>query len=229
MSKKPSFEEKLDDINKEIYKRKNKWTLTAINWMDFEDVSQILRFHLFTKWHLYDPSKPLAPWVNTVISHQIRNLIRNNYSNYSRPCLRCAASEGDNLCSIYGTQCSKCPLYDHWYKNKKKAYDLKLPVSIENHTHEIMEIPQDEINVDRSLNIINKFLEHNLKKFEYEIFKLLYLENKSEDEVASIMHYKTSEKGRKPGYKQIKNIKKTIINKIKLAIKNGDLDITGHG
>ena len=57
--KKPSFEECLDEINIEISKKRSKWGLTALAWMDFEDVSQILRLHIYRKWHLYDPSKKL--------------------------------------------------------------------------------------------------------------------------------------------------------------------------
>ncbi|NDG33354.1 sigma-70 family RNA polymerase sigma factor, partial [bacterium] len=94
MAKKPSFESLIDVIDSEIIKRKNKWNLTAINWMDFHDVAQILRIHIHKKWHLYDHKKPLAPWVNRIISNQIKNLIRNNYSNFTRPCLKCAAAEG---------------------------------------------------------------------------------------------------------------------------------------
>ena len=82
-NKKPTFENCIIEINSEIIKRKNKWNLTAINWMDFNDVSQILRIHIYKKWHLYDSKKPLAPWVNRIISNQIKNLIRNNYGNYS--------------------------------------------------------------------------------------------------------------------------------------------------
>ena len=118
---KPEFEESIDDINREIAKRRNKWNLTVLAWMDFEDVSQILRIHIYKKWHLYDAEKPLGPWINRIISNQIKNLIRNNYGNYARPCLRCAAAEGGELCSIYSKQCSDCPLYSNWEKSKKKG------------------------------------------------------------------------------------------------------------
>ena len=33
--KKVNFEESIDLINEEINKRKGKWTLTSITWMDF--------------------------------------------------------------------------------------------------------------------------------------------------------------------------------------------------
>ena len=40
-SKKPSFEESIDSINIEIIKRRGKWNLTILAWMDFEDVAQM--------------------------------------------------------------------------------------------------------------------------------------------------------------------------------------------
>ena len=76
--KKPTFEESFDLINQEIRKRTNKWSLSSLNWMDFDDVSQIIRLHIYEKWHLYDASKPLGPWLNRIISNQIKNLIRNH-------------------------------------------------------------------------------------------------------------------------------------------------------
>jgi hypothetical protein len=110
---KQSFENSIAIVDEEIRKRKSKWTLAALAWIDFEDVEQILRIHIYRKWSLYDAQKPLAPWLNIIISNQIKNIIRNNYGNYARPCLKCAAAEWDDSCSIYGEQCKKCPLYAH--------------------------------------------------------------------------------------------------------------------
>ena len=45
-SKKPKFEECITLIDAEIIKRRGKWNLTALGWMDFDDVSQILRIHI---------------------------------------------------------------------------------------------------------------------------------------------------------------------------------------
>ncbi len=75
---KKEFENCIEIIDQEISKRKNKWTLTSISWMDFDDISQILKIHIFKKWHLYDQNKPLSPWLNRIISNQLKNLIRNN-------------------------------------------------------------------------------------------------------------------------------------------------------
>jgi RNA polymerase sigma factor (sigma-70 family) len=225
MAKKPSFESLIDVINSEIIKRKSKWNLTAINWMDFNDVSQILRIHIYKKWHLYDHKKPLAPWVNRIISNQIKNLIRNNYSNFTRPCLKCAAAESEEGCSIYGQQCNTCPLYANWERSKKSAHDTKLTLSIENHSQEINDMQTNNFNMEETAQNIHKKMEKVLKPIEWKVYKYLYIEGKDEEQTAKLMGYRTSEKNRIAGYKQIKNIKKIIIVKVKKHLYNGDIDI----
>ena len=186
--------------------------------MDFDDVSQIIRIHIFKKWHLYDQSKSLAPWINTLISNQIKNLIRNNYGNYCRPCLKCAAAESDSLCYIYGTQCSSCPLFAQWEKTKKAAYLTKLPTPLESVQQETEKLELQEFDFNTVLKRLNLKLKKVLKSNEWTVYENLYLKNKTEQEVAKILGYKTSEKNRSPGYKQIKNIKKSIIEKAKEII-----------
>jgi len=225
MAKKPKFENCIDNINTEILKRKNKWNLTAIAWMDFSDVSQILRFHIYKKWHLYDSSKPLAPWVNRIISNQIKNLIRNNYSNYTRPCLKCSAAESDDGCGIYTKQCSACPLYANWEKNKKSAHDTKLTVSLENHVQEINDMKNENFNLEATAQNVHHKMHKILKPIEWKIYQYLYIDGKDEEQVAKLMGYRTTEKNRMAGYKQIKNLKKSIIIKVKKHLYNGDIDI----
>ena len=99
-----SFEECIDIIDEEIRKRKSKWNLQSLAWMDFEDVSQIIKIHINNKWHLYDIKQPLRPWLNRIISNQLKNLIRNNYGNFTRPCLKCAASEENDGCKLFKKQ-----------------------------------------------------------------------------------------------------------------------------
>ena len=225
LAKGETFEDNIESINLEISKRKSSWTLTALAWIDYDDISQILRIHIHKKWHLFDKQKPLAPWINTIISHQIRNLIRNNYGNYSRPCLKCAAQEGEDLCAIYEKQCSRCPLFTAWEKTKKRAHDIKLPLPLENHSQEVFNMQCDSLDIERTSKNIHAHMIRILKPIEAKIYRLLYLENKSETDVAKTMGYKTNEKGRSPGYKQLKNIKKSIILKVRKAIYNGDVDI----
>tara|TARA_Y100001973_G_scaffold105479_2_gene178826 strand:+ start:238 stop:924 length:687 start_codon:yes stop_codon:yes gene_type:complete len=223
--KKPIFDDFINEINIEIAKRKAKWNLTAINWMDFDDVSQILRIHIYKKWHLYDVKKPLAPWLNRIISNQIKNLIRNNYGNYSRPCLKCDAAEGEDLCKIYEKQCNSCPLYANWEKTKKTAYDVKIPLPLENHEQEVFNQHIESIDLQKNIRKIHKKMQEVLKPLEWKVYTFLYIENLTEEQAAKKMGYKTSEKNRSPGYKQIKNIQKNIIDKVKKHINKGDIDI----
>jgi DNA-directed RNA polymerase specialized sigma24 family protein len=224
-SSKASFESKISEINQEISKRKHKWNLTSLAWMDFNDVSQILRIHIYKKWNLYDPKKPLAPWINRIVSNQIKNLIRNNYGNYSRPCLKCAAAEQEDGCSIYASQCSKCPLYAKWEKSKKSAHNIKLPVALENHTQEVHNIIEDEVDIEKTAKNIHAKMQQVLKPIEWKFYDLYYVQHKSEEESARSMGYKTTEKNRKIGYKQVKNLKKSIMIKVKKYLYNGDIDI----
>ena len=190
--RKPKFEDYIEQINEEIKKRRSKWNLTALSWMDFDDVSQIIRIHIFKKWHLYDTKKPLNPWINRIISNQIKNLIRNNYGNYCRPCLKCAAAESGDLCYIYGKQSEVCPLFANWAITKKIAYNAKLPVSIEDYNNEINLAEYTGVDVDSLLLKLNVKMKEVLKPAEWKIYKALYIENLSEEEVATMMGYKTN-------------------------------------
>jgi len=222
---KASFESKILEIDQEISKRKHKWNLTTLAWMDFSDVAQILRIHIYKKWKMYDQNQPLAPWINRIVSNQIKNLIRNNYGNYSRPCLKCAAAENEDGCNIYGNQCSQCPLYAKWEKSKKSAYDIKLAVTLENHTQEVHNIIEDDLDIDKAAKNIHAKMQKILKPVEWKFYNLYYIQNKSEEESAALLGYKTNEKNRKIGYKKVKNLKKAIITKVKKHLYNGDIDL----
>ena len=73
-----------------------------------------------------------------------------------------------------------------------------------------------EFDFDTVLKRLNTKLKDRLKTNEWIVYENLYLKNKTEQEVAKILGYKTSEKNRSPGYKQIKNIKKSFKNNLLL-------------
>jgi len=220
------FEDFIEVIDKEIVKRKPKWNLKSLAWLDYDDVSQIIRIHIYKKWHLYDQSKPIGPWLNAIIANQIKNLIRNNYANVSKPCYRCDASEGEDLCLIYEKQCNACPIFAKWESTKKDAYNLKIASSIEFHNNELNSHDlQDSMSLESNIKKLHKAMEDILKPLEWKIYQLIYIENKSDEEVAQIMNYTTSESNRTPGYKHIKNIKKSIIEKAKKALRKNKIDI----
>ena len=218
------FEECIKVISEEIIKRKNKWTLTSIAWMDYEDISQILKIHIFKKWHLFDQDKPLLPWLNRIISNQLKNLVRNNYSNYCKPCLRCAAAEPDSGCAIYGGQDTRCPLYKKWVEKKKSAYDVKMALPLEKHRNEVYENSAIQSDIETGIIRLTAKLKEVLKPNEWLVYEGFYLNNKSEIEIAKELNFKTTEKNRSPGYKQIKNIQKSVIAKAKRILERDDLD-----
>jgi len=219
------FESCINLINTEILKRKNKWTLSTLNWIDFEDVSQIIRFHIYKKWELYDESKPMLPWVNRIISNQIKNLIRNNYGNYARPCLKCAAALGENECRIYGKQEQACPMFNNWSKTKKNAYDLKMAVSIEDHSYEINNQLCVNLDIQKATQNLHRKMKQILKPVEWKVYELLYIDYKTEEQVCKILKFKYDKKAKSAYNKQLKNIQKSIIKKAKQCLANGEIDL----
>ena len=219
------FESCINLINTEILKRKNKWTLSTLNWIDFEDVSQIIRFHIYKKWDLYDEKKPMLPWVNRIISNQIKNLIRNNYGNYARPCLKCAAALGENECRIYGKQDQGCPMFNNWTKNKKNAYDLKMAVSIEDHSYEINNQLCVNSDIQKATQNLHQKMKQILKPVEWKVYELLYVDHKTEEQVCKILKFKYDKKAKSAYNKQLKNIQKSIIKKAKQCLANGEIDL----
>jgi len=79
----------------------------------------------------------------------------------------------------------------------------------------------------RSTKSLSIALKKVLKPAEWVVYEMLCLENKKESEVAKVLGFKTSEKNRSPGYKQIKNIKKSIIIKAKRCLINGEVEFYG--
>ena len=73
-NKKITYEEKIDVINSEIKKRKNKWFLDSIPWISFEDVEQIIRVHIYQKWDQWDQKRELKPWINKIITNHLKEL-----------------------------------------------------------------------------------------------------------------------------------------------------------
>lgn len=227
-----SFEDKIDIIDNEIAKRRGKWQLSALASIDYDDVSQIIRLHVYKKWELWDQNRPLENWLHTVISHQIANLIRNNYGNVAPPCQGsppCPCNQGGDLCSFTpsGTKCSDCPLYAKWEKSKKAGYEMKLASSI--HHPDFVEDSDsafqasDNVNFGESIGKLHDIMMKSLKDHHKKVYKLLYIENMEEKEAAKQMGYTTTEEHRYAGYKQIHNIKKEILRVAKKLIAENDI------
>jgi len=228
-----TYEDRAHIIDNEIRKRYYKWHLHAIAWFDFDDVAQIIRAHIFKKWALWDQSRPLEPWINKIISNQLKNILRNHYSNFARPCLNCeynqSAEQGEgqiaNLCAFTpsGLQCNECDLYAKWEKTKKNAYDIKMPLSLEFHAYTKNTNPEDHFDISRATISLHIRIKAALTSKHYLVYKMLFIDGISEEEVARILGYKSNEKGRKAGYKQIKNLKNQYKKLAKKIIQKEDI------
>lgn len=221
-----SFEENIEIIDSEIKKRKHRWHLTAIAWMDFDDVAQKLRYHIYKKWDKWNPDRPLRPWLNQVINHQMTNMLRNYYSNFSRPCLKCKFNLGDNGCQLYGTQSGSCKDFSKWEKGKKIAHDLKFPISLNTPTHKDVNTTIEDLIVNKNIFIsieekipeFHEIMRKNLNNIEYKVYEYLFIQGLDEEGVAKKMGYKLSIKEGRPSYRQITKIKANIIKKARKLV-----------
>lgn len=210
-----TFEEALPIIDKILQARKGKWQLRAVSSMDYDDVSQLCRIHIWKKWEQYDPTQKLEPWVSRIITRQVINLIRNVYSSHSRPCLKCAENQGGDLCGAFGKQCAECPLFALWERTKKRAFNVKLPVSMENHLLEVFEMPDTSVNAERAVQTIWEHMRQVLRPTELAVFEMTYIQHLDDSEIAKKMGFEATEKNRKPGYSRISQINRKILEKVR--------------
>lgn len=220
---KPSFESQLPTIKRELEKRRNKWTLVSL---PFEDVSQMVMIRIFKKYHTFKPERgEFSHWVNKSISNAIRNILRDNYLKYNRPCLGCAKNIGGDICSYTpsGKQCEECPLFAKWKKNKEQHFNVKQSLPLENHAQEAESKIGDFTDIALAKEKIDENIKKKLKPIEYKLYQLLYIENLSEREAGVKMEYRQTNKNRGPGYQQIAKIKSKILAAAKEIIEEEDL------
>ena len=106
---------------------------------------------------------------------------------------------------------------------KKSAYDIKLAVTIENHTNEIGEKKDNSFDLETATLRLSNEIEKELTSRQFIAFKMLFVQNNTEEEVAKYLGFKTSERKRSAGYKQIKNLKKIFQEKARSILKERDI------
>lgn len=210
-----SYEDLSDEIDMLLFKFRPKWQLKLAH-IEFDDICQIIRMHIFKKWDKWDQSRPFAPWCSRLIHHQILNLIRDNYGNFTRPCLRCPHYGGAENCTLTkrGLTDSSCPEFAKWEKKKKSAFYIKMPDSI--NSNEEYKEPKDldfhKINYSRSQENLNMKMKKLLSSIEWCVYSMAYIENKSDDYIAKKMNYTGEEnKSGKMKYKQLDKLKRKFI------------------
>ena len=206
------FDDKREDLDELLKKYRGKWQLNALAWLDYDDVCQIIRIHIYKKWHLWDQERPFKPWAAMIISNQIKNLVRNNYSSFARPCLRCPHNMGNTSCDFTKSreQDVSCADFAKWKKKKERAYNIKLPLTLDDGvTVNATAHLRDDFNYAESATKLHELVVKQLNDKHKQIYIMLYVKNMDENKIAEQFGFKAdSSKRKKPRYKQMANLKK---------------------
>ena len=224
-----SFQAATDEIQRLIARRRASWRLVSI--MEYEDVSSILLAHIWKKWAQYDPAKPLDKWVNKVVSHQLRNLMRNNCFKNSRPCIAatpygtcCSYNGGGDLCrwTKSGVQDSSCRFFKAWMERKHDKFAVATPLSIENHIDESHSRPDDFFDVERAKAVVDANIKRRLTKEEYRVYVLLYVKHLSMEDARKKLGVKKTDAHYMKTYMRVRSMsEKAKEVTIQIASENG--------
>lgn len=217
MVKKYSFEDKIDIINNELAKRRGKWQLSSLSYMDFDDVCQIIKLHIYIKWKQWDQERPLVNWLNRLITNRLINLSRDNYGSLAPPCKDCPFSLWGEHCEYTpsGLKSPECKLYAHWEKSKKSGYNLKLASSID--SDEYIEKESGSVSFSDSKNVedhipdFHKSMAIILNETQLKVYNAFFVENHPDEKLAE-MFGKDILNNKSKLYKRIGGIKREIVN-----------------
>lgn len=193
------FEAHVTELQEIIGRRKSGWTLTTFDW---DDVAAILMERLWQQFSSYDAAKgPLENWANVLISNTIKNILRDNLYKWSKPCLTASPSGGmcrfnlaDNGCAYTPskTKCSECRLYAKWQRKKESLYNIRASLPLDSHAQEVQNSQADFFDVAAAKSIIDEKIVKRLDAHDAKIYRLLFIENLSMEEVGKKMKYKAS-------------------------------------
>jgi len=219
-----SFEDRYESIVREIEKRRYKWRFTRLS---FDDASQIILTKIFVKYYQYDERKgEFTHWLNKVISSALKNILRDNLTKFSRPCiLKCPFNLGDNHCSYTksGKQCEECPLFASWKKRKENHFNVQQSLPLESHIQEVHSIAGDFVDIESAKVEIDKEMKKRLKSSEFTIYKMLYIDNMEPEDVGRILKYKKAKNSSIPGYQIQLKLKKKFVELASLIIQEKGL------
>ncbi len=201
-----------DEIERLLSRYRSKWQLSALAWLDYDDIAQIIRIHIYNKWYLWDQSRPFGPWVARLIFNQIKNQIRNHFGNFAKPCLKCQHYLGGEECGLTtsGKTDKECKIFEKWKNKKESAYNLKLPLSLDPALSIGETCIQEGLDYEAKAVLLHKKILAQLSSDKHkEIYKMIYIDHCSDKEVAKKFGFKQDKKNRKtPRYKQLNNLKK---------------------
>lgn len=220
------YEDKHAEIETLLERGRKRWSLEAIAWMDYDDIKQIIRAHIAKKWHLWDQGKQFGPWCNRLIANQIKNQVRNHYSSFSKPCLRCPHNLGNESCAQTesGHQDSSCAQYKKWEVGKKAAYDVKMPIPLEDGFIDTTSHLYDEFDHDKSADNLHKEVLKRLDEKNGVIYTILFIKGGSDDEAALELSIRDGVSGNKAAYiKKVGLMKKKFYEVAREILQEEDI------
>ncbi len=210
-----------------IAKRKGSWTLSTLPW---EDVESILMTRIWQQLALYDTERPFDNWANRVISNTLFNLLRNLCYKHARPCIAsgpagglCAFNEGGDRCGYTAShkQCKECPLYAKWERKKQAAHNINSSLPLEHHDMEVQNMQEDFIDIAAAKVKIDAHVMAQLNPFDAKVYRMLFIDHMSMEEVSKRMKYKTQSNSK------VGQVLRKLVARFKelarVAIENEDL------
>jgi hypothetical protein len=94
---------------------------------------------------------------------------------------------------------------------------------MENHIDEVADRKDNFVDLDASTQKLKLKMKLQLNTRHFTAFEMLFIQNKPEQDVAKFLGFKSSEKKRSAGYKQIKNLKLLFQEKAKKIIEEEDV------
>lgn len=195
---KPPFEQQIPIIKEQIKRRRHRWRLS---YPTFEDVIQDITVHACQQYPAFDPNRGKAShslemrflrWINRLISNQMINMLRNNYSKWQRPCIKCSFNTGDDSCAKTPSrkQCEECKYFKTWKKRKEDQFNVKQTLSIEYHSQEVENQQSDFFDAAEAKTIVEPKLKERLTTLEWRVYCMLYIQHKTEAEVGKALRLK---------------------------------------
>ena len=220
------------EIDSILYSKRPFWNLDAISHIGYDDVCQIIRLHIFDKFSLWDQTRPFAPWAARLISCQIINLKEKFYGKFAPPCSGCEFNFGAGKCgyNANGLQGPECEKYLKWQIKKEASYRLLLP-EIADRSYDIdpdgecrIKIEsREEKDYEHAADKLHSLIMENLDEKKKQIYRWLFIEHRSEEYIAEKLGFHSNEKGKKPGYRQIRTFRKTFVERAKVIMQKEDV------
>lgn len=241
-----TFDERYTEICFQVDKRRSKWDLAVVPW---DDARQKILIHINDQLHNFDPTKgEFSHWVQTVISHKILNIWRDELAIYTRPCLpnvkngnkKCAFNAGDDNCSATpsGKQCAECKIFKTWEADKRREHSIKQALPLENHSQEVFstssgftsDFTSGFMDIEGKKKVIDQHMRKRLSKIEWKVYRLLMIRQGTERQAAKLLGFKDKKKtrtGRKRrtfnGYLSVLALRHKFVREARLIIAELDL------